>query len=123
MSRLGWIADYNDPVNFLEIYVAASGNNHPRLGKAGSVGGGDFYGPNRDQTWQDAYESLITQIKTTSDAATRAEAMYKAETVFRDTYAVLPIFYYTEPYMANSRLQNFIYSPLGFILFRYATLS
>ena len=36
LSRLGWIADYNDPVNFLEIFVSASGNNHPHLGKSQS---------------------------------------------------------------------------------------
>jgi oligopeptide transport system substrate-binding protein len=123
MSRMGWIADYNDPVNFLEIYVSASGNNHPRLGKAGSVGGSDFYGTNRDQTWDEAYEALIAQIKTTSDAAARADAMYKAEAVLRDTYTVLPVFYYTEPYMASQRLHNYIHSPLGFVIFRYATLA
>ena len=34
LSKLGWVADYNDPVNFLEIFVSASGNNHPHLGKS-----------------------------------------------------------------------------------------
>ena len=121
MSRLGWIADYNDPVNFLEIYLSASGNNHPRFGKGGPIGNGAFYGPNKNQTWADAYESLITRIKTSSDMAVRAEAMYQAETILRDTYCILPIFYYTEPYLAKPELQNYLYSPLGFVLFRYAT--
>ena len=121
MSRLGWIADYNDPINFLEIYVRQSGNNHPRLGKDGPISGGAYYGLNKNQTWADAYDGLITRIKTSSDLAARADMMYEAESILRDTYAVLPIFYYTEPYLAKPELQNFIHTPLGFVLFRYAT--
>ena len=121
MSRLGWIADYNDPVTFLEIYVRASGNNHPRLGKDGPIGGGANFGPGYNQTWFDAYESLVNKIKTSSDMKTRAEAMYQAEAALRDTYTILPIFYYTEPYLAKPELQNYLHSPLGFVLFRYAT--
>ena len=123
MSRLGWIADFNDPVNFLEIYVSSSGNNHPRLGKGGPVGGGAYFGPDKNKTWAEAYESLITEIKTTSNPALRADAMYEAETVLRDTYTVLPLYYYTDPYMAVPNLQNYIHSSLGFIMFRYASLS
>ncbi|MCL2166257.1 MAG: peptide ABC transporter substrate-binding protein, partial [Clostridiales bacterium] len=54
MSRLGWIADYNDPITFLEIFVRSSGNNHPRLGKEGPVGSGAYYGAGKNQTWNDA---------------------------------------------------------------------
>ena len=123
MSRLGWIADFNDPVNFLEIYLSVSGNNHPRLGKAGPVGGGAYYGAGKNAVWSEAFDALITQIKTTSNLADRAKVMYTAETVLRDVYAVLPIYYYTDPYMASPDLHNFIHSPLGFIIFRYAYLS
>ena len=33
-ARMGWVADFNDVVNFLEIFISASGNNYPRLGRA-----------------------------------------------------------------------------------------
>lgn len=33
MARNGWIADYDDPVNFLEIFLSESGNNDAQLGK------------------------------------------------------------------------------------------
>lgn len=33
MAREGWIADYNDPINMLEIFASDSGNNDAQLGK------------------------------------------------------------------------------------------
>lgn len=33
VARGGWLADYDDPVNFLEIFLSTSGNNDPQLGK------------------------------------------------------------------------------------------
>ena len=30
---MGWVADFNDCVNFLEIFISNSGNNYPRLGQ------------------------------------------------------------------------------------------
>ncbi|MCR4685473.1 MAG: peptide ABC transporter substrate-binding protein, partial [Lachnospiraceae bacterium] len=33
VAREGWVADYNDPINMLEIFASASGNNDAQLGK------------------------------------------------------------------------------------------
>jgi peptide/nickel transport system substrate-binding protein/oligopeptide transport system substrate-binding protein len=33
VAREGWIADYNDPINMLEIFTSESGNNDMQLGK------------------------------------------------------------------------------------------
>lgn len=33
MCREGWVADYNDPINMLEIFTSDSGNNDMQLGK------------------------------------------------------------------------------------------
>lgn len=123
MSRLGWIADYVDPITFLEIFVSASGNNHPRLGKDGTVGSAAVYGPNGDQTWGDAYETLITRIKTSGDLEERAQLMYQAEAVLQDTYVVCPIYHYTNPYLCKPEVQGYLYSPLGFVYFRNAYIA
>ena len=32
-ARMGWVSDFNDVVNFLEIFISNSGNNYPRLGR------------------------------------------------------------------------------------------
>lgn len=119
MSRLGWIADYIDPITFLEIFVAASGNNHPRLGKDGTIGSAAIYGDGT-KTWADAYEALITKIKSSGDLEERANLMYQAEAVLRDTYTVCPIYHYTNPYLCKTNVKDYLYSPLGFIYFRNA---
>ncbi len=120
MSRLGWIADYDDPVNFLEIVLSTSGNNHPHLGSDGVGGSAAVYGVNGDQTWADAFDTLVKKVKTESDPAKRAQYMYEAEELIRDTYAICPIYFYTQPYMASTSLKDFIYSPLGWISFKTA---
>ncbi|MGD9559168.1 MAG: ABC transporter substrate-binding protein [Oscillospiraceae bacterium] len=122
-SRLGWIADYTDPSTFLEVYESASGNNHPRLGKDGPIGSGAYYGPNKDQTWKELYDGLLAGIKTESDLAARAELMYEAEEVLRDTYVLLPLFYYVNPYLVSEDLKEYIYSPLGWVNFKYAYMA
>ena len=33
VARNGWLADYNDPINMLDMWVSYSGNNDAQLGK------------------------------------------------------------------------------------------
>ncbi len=33
VARQGWLADYDDPINMLEMYQSSSGNNDQQLGK------------------------------------------------------------------------------------------
>ena len=33
VAREGWLADYDDPINMLEMFQSSSGNNDPQLGK------------------------------------------------------------------------------------------
>ncbi len=122
MCRLGWIADYDDPVNFLEILLSGSGNNHPHLGKDGANGSAAIYGPNGNQKWAD-YDELIAKIKTEADAEKRAEYMYEAEEWIRDTYTIIPLYYYTNPYLASPNLEGYLYSNLGWVSFKNATFS
>ncbi len=32
-AREGWIADFNDPINMLEMFTTESGNNDPQFGR------------------------------------------------------------------------------------------
>lgn len=34
VARGGWLADYNDPINMLEMYTSDSGNNDCQFGKS-----------------------------------------------------------------------------------------
>ena len=130
-SRMGWVADFNDCVNFLEIFISASGNNYPRLGQdlgdytrntenTATAGTGAFWGPNNDQTWAECYDALVTAIKLETDAAKRAEMCAEAENILMATGAVAPLYYYTNPVMVKPNVQNLAVLPTGDIVWNYA---
>lgn len=130
-SRMGWVADFNDCVNFLEIFISASGNNYPRLGQdlgdytrntenTATAGTGAFWGPNNDQTWAECYDALVTAIKNETDAAKRAEMCAEAERILMATGAVAPLYYYTNPVMVKPNVQNLAVLPTGDIVWNYA---
>jgi len=125
-SRLGWIADYDDPVNFLEIYLSASGNNHPQLGKdkqdTANISSGSNFGPNYNQPWSD-YDEIISKIKTEADPAKRAEYLYQAEEWLYADCPIIPIYYYTNPYLCASNLKGFTYTNTGMVYFKTAYLT
>ena len=130
-SRMGWVADFNDCVNFLEIFISASGNNYPRLGQdlgeytrntenTANAGMGANWGANNDQTWADCYDALVTAIKNETDAAKRAEMCAEAERILMATGSVAPLYYYTNPVMVKPNVQNLAVLPTGDIVWNYA---
>lgn len=119
VSRMGWIADYNDPVNFLEIYLTNSGNNHPQAGRSGIMKDAQVFGPESDQAWT-AYDEIINAIKSETDMAKRAELMYEAEQWLAKEAFICPVYYYTNPYLCKTNFKGFLYSPLGWVSFKTA---
>ncbi|MBQ7848362.1 MAG: peptide ABC transporter substrate-binding protein, partial [Clostridia bacterium] len=133
-SRMGWVADFNDCVNFLEIFISASGNNYPRLGQdlgdytrntenTANAGMGANWGPNNDQTWAECYDALVAKIKNETDPATRAQLCAEAENILMATGAVAPLYYYTNPVMVKPNVQNLAVLPTGDIVWNYAYLA
>ena len=66
------------------------------------------------------YNSLIAEIKATTDFAKRAEMMHQAEDLLMDTGAIVPIYYYNDVYMAKDGLTGFYSNPYGTKFFMYA---
>ena len=87
--------------------------------KAVNVGMDAVYGPNGDQYWS-AYDEIIKKVKTTADMTERASYMYEAESWIKDTWTILPLYYYTNPYLCSTSLKDYIYSPLGWVSYKYA---
>ena len=111
IAREGWLADYNDPVNMLEIFTSDSGNNDMQLGKGTPV--------SSSPDWT-AYDELISQIRTTTDFAARVDLM-QAEDMLMDTWAVVPIYYYNDIYMQKSNVTGIYATIFGMKYFMYAT--
>ena len=111
IAREGWVADYNDPVNMLEVFLSTSGNNDMQLGKEKND-----YAP----AWEE-YDALIHEIYTTSDFAKRVELMHQAEDMLMETYAVLPIYYYNDIYMQKDNVDGIYSTVYGMKYFENAT--
>ena len=103
VARNGWIADYNDPISFLDMWMTGGGNN--------------------DAQYSDAdYDAAIARAKATSDPAERMAAMHEAEDILLERDWVLgPIYFYTQPYMLKSDVDGVYYSPLGYFFFQYSS--
>lgn len=110
-AREGWLADYNDPVNMLEIFTTDSGNNDPQLGKDAIA--------SAPQNWSE-YDALINEIRTTTDFAKRVDLMHQAEDMLMDTYAVVPIYYYNDIYMQKANVTGVFTTVYGMKYFMYA---
>ena len=130
IARNGWIADYNDPICFLDMWTSGSGNNDVQFGKGNHANLAMYNVDTTDLgldlkvengTWAETYDPLITLIKSTSDDATRYALMHKAEDLLMSTGAICPIYYYTDPYMISNTVDGFFANPLGYKYFMYTT--
>lgn len=132
IARNGWIADYNDPISFLDMWTSVSGNNDAQLGK-GSHGelrmfdldltGFGYDIKVEDGTWAQTYDVLIAAIKTCTDADTRYAMMHMAEDMLMATGAIVPLYFNTDMYMLSSSVEGFFSNPLGMKYFHSTTVN
>ena len=101
IARNGWIADYNDPCSFLDMWYTGGGNNDAQYSNP-------------------EYDALIDAAKATSDQTERMAAFHKAEDLLIGQDSVLaPIYFYTNPYMLSDNISGMYYTPLGYFFFGY----
>ena len=102
VARLGWIADYNDPITYLELLVTGNSYNY-----------GLYSDPD--------FDSAISQAKGMAFGADRDAVLYTAEeTLFGEGgFPVCPIYYYTNMY-CNNGITNIGYTTMGYFFFMNA---
>ncbi|MBR3415206.1 MAG: peptide ABC transporter substrate-binding protein [Clostridia bacterium] len=132
IARNGWVADYNDPISFLDMWTTVSGNNDVQFGKGAAADLKHYsldlteYGYDvkvENGTWAETYDVLISTIKTCSDTTVRYQLMHVAEDMLMATGCLCPIYYYTDLYMIDDSVQGFFSNPLGYKYFMYTTIS
>ncbi len=132
VARNGWLADYNDPISFLDMWTTVSGNNDIQFGKGAHKDLAMYdldltaYGIDvkvEDGTWADTYDVLIAEIKSCTDTAKRYELMHVAEDFLMATGCITPIYYYSDIYMINEKVEGFFANPLGYKYFMYTTIA
>ncbi len=129
IARNGWLADYNDPICFLDMWTTASGNNDVQFGKGEHA---NIKGYSLDLTdlgydvkvengtWAETYDVLISTIKSCEDVKNRYEMMHRAEDLVMQTGCICPLYFYTDLYMVDENLKGFFSNPLGFKFFMYS---
>lgn len=92
---LGWGADYNDPIAFLELFT--TGGSYSKL-----MGGFS----------DEEYDSLVSQIKASQDETERLDLIVKAENILITKGGIIPYYYpqsqvYYQSYIKNLSLPAF----------------
>ena len=132
IARNGWLADYNYPLSFLDMWTTSSGNNDVQFGKGThkdlAIYNLDLtdYGIDykvKDGTWAETYDVLISEIKGTNDTDLRFELMHMAEDMLMATGCLTPLYYYTDVYMLSSNVKGFYCNPLGYKYFMHTTIN
>ncbi len=128
IARNGWLADYNDPICFLDMWTTASGNNDIQFGKGAHKDVKAYsldltkFGLDtkvENGTWAETYDVLIAAIKSCTDEANRYAMMHIAEDMLMASGCVTPIYYYTDMYMLSKNVKGFFSNPLGYKYFMY----
>ena len=132
VARNGWVADYNDPICFLDMWISSSGNNDVQFGKGANADVKAYsldltpYGLDtkvENGTWAETYDVLIATIKTCTDNDTRYALMHLAEDLLMSTGCIVPLYFYTDIYMLDDSVEGFFSNPLGYKYFQKTTVN
>jgi oligopeptide transport system substrate-binding protein len=104
VGRAGWLMDYNDPDNMLQLLETGNGNNYGRYS-------------NKD------YDALVKQERLTLDMTARSAIMHKAEAMALDDFGVIPIYYYVSKNVVSPKVTGFVDNAKDIHRTRYLTLA
>jgi len=103
-SRNGWVGDYSDPSNMLDLFYSSNGNNDGKFSNAD-------------------YDAAMDVSRTTLDAAERSEALHKAEDILMDEMGCVPVAYYNDFWLQSDKIVDSWHSPYGYWFFMYADIA
>ena len=83
MSLGGWSPDYNDAINFLDLWVTDGGNND------------SFWG-------NEEYDNLIAQATAEADVEVRQQYLFDAEEILAAEMPIIPLYWQCQNYSYNS---------------------
>lgn len=103
VARNGWIYDWDDPSNMINLLETGNGNND-----------GKYSNPDFDKAVDDA--------RNTTDLAEHYDLLHQAEQILLDDAAMAPVAYYNDFWLQKDNLKNTWHSPSGYWYFMYGTL-
>ena len=99
VARNGWVMDYNDPSNMLDLFCTGNGNND-----------GKYSNPEFD---------AAIDASRVADSAEHFAQLHKAEDILMEDMGCLPIAYYNEFWLQSSSLKGTWHSPYGYWYLQY----
>jgi oligopeptide transport system substrate-binding protein len=105
MYQLGWIADYPDPQNFLEVlFHSESSQNH-----------GNYSNPEVD--------ALLDQARATQDEQERQALYQQAEQLILEDAAWIPLYFGVENWLVKPYVYGFRIPPIKIPKFQYISIA
>ena len=98
-ARNGWVMDYNDPSNMLDLFCSGNGNND-----------GKYSNPEFD---------AAIEASRVADVSEHFAQLHKAEDILMEDTGCLPIAYYNDYWLQSSSLKGTWHSPYGYWYFQY----
>ena len=103
-ARNGWVGDYSDPSNMLDLMCTTNGNND-----------GQYTNPD--------YDAAMELSRTTLDAAERSKALHEAEDILMEDAGCIPLAYYNDFYLMSNKITGAWHSAYGYWHFMYADIT
>lgn len=103
MARNGWVMDYNDASNMIELFVSSNGNND-----------GKYNNP--------AFDKAMNDSKV-ADKAAHFAALHEAEKIVSEDYGFIPVAYYNDFWLQSTSLKGTWHSPYGYWYLQYAYIA
>ncbi|MFC1669206.1 peptide ABC transporter substrate-binding protein [Spirochaetota bacterium] len=88
LARSGWVADMEDPINFLEMFISGGGNNQTGFSSK-------------------KYDRLIKLARIENNLKERASILRKAEAILMKEIPIIPVFNYTSISLTQKYISNF----------------
>lgn len=103
-ARNGWVGDYSDPSNMLELLCTTNGNNDGKFSNAD-------------------YDKAMEESRSTLDPVARSEALHKAEDILMEEAGCVPVAYYNDFWLQSDKITGSWHSPYGYWHFMYADIA
>lgn len=103
-SRNGWVGDYSDPSNMLDVLFSSNGNNDGKYNNAD-------------------YDAAMKEARKTIDPEKRSAALHKAEDILMEDMGCIPIAYYNDFWLQSSKVTGSWHSVFGYWHFMYADIA
>lgn len=96
VGRAGWLLDYNDPSNTLDLLKTG-------VSQDGKMNWGNNYGRYSNPE----YDKLMVQASTELDLEARGKLLAQAEKIAMDEFAAIPIYWYVSKDVVSPKISGF----------------